>query len=62
MSAQPLIEYLEQLQAKGETHISIDERARHIMRQFYIKCSKAYLGTTPSKDSKPETKPTKAQP
>ena len=33
----PLVEYLEQLQAKGETHVSLDAGAREIMRKFYVR-------------------------
>lgn len=34
--AQPLIEYLQQLQRKGETHIHLDENARNVLREFYL--------------------------
>ena len=37
MIAQPLINYLKQLQAKGETHVSLEPQARGIMREFYLR-------------------------
>ncbi len=37
MIAQPLINYLKQLQAKGETHVSLEPQAREIMREFYLR-------------------------
>ncbi|MGJ8678132.1 MAG: uracil-DNA glycosylase [Akkermansiaceae bacterium] len=35
MSAEPVIEYLQHLQAQGQTHISLDDEARLILREFY---------------------------
>ena len=35
-TAQPLIDYLHQLERKGETHVHLDSEARVILRQFYI--------------------------
>lgn len=35
--AAPLIEYLELLQKKGQTHVSMDDVGRSILRQFYIR-------------------------
>lgn len=35
--AEPLINYLRQLQAKGQTHVSIDDAARPILREFFIR-------------------------
>jgi len=38
--AAPLIEYLKQLQAKGQTHVGLDSIARDILRKFYIRAKK----------------------
>ena len=35
--AQPFIEYLEQLQRKGETHVHLDEQAKLVLREFYMR-------------------------
>lgn len=35
-TVQPLIEYLQQLQRKGETHVHLDETARKVMREFFM--------------------------
>lgn len=35
--ATPLIDYLKQLEAKGETHVTLDTTARTILRKFYVK-------------------------
>jgi len=35
--AQPIIDYLHQLENKGETHVHLDETARNILREFYIR-------------------------
>lgn len=45
MIAQPLIDYLEQLQAKGETHVSLDPKARSIMREFYLRATQSQWST-----------------
>lgn len=37
MSAEPVIQYLRQLQTQGQTHISVDDEARLILREFYIR-------------------------
>ena len=37
MSAEPVIQYLRQLQTQGETHISVDDEARLILREFYMR-------------------------
>lgn len=39
-AAQPLIDYLHQLERKGETHVHLDTEARAILRQFYINAAK----------------------
>ena len=33
---QPLIDYLQQLQRKGQTHVHLDETARKVMREFFL--------------------------
>jgi len=33
---QPLVNYLEQLQRKGETHIHLDKTARQVLREFFL--------------------------
>ena len=35
-NAQPLIDYLLQLQRKGQTHVHLDEPAREVLREFYL--------------------------
>jgi DNA polymerase len=35
LRAQPLIDYLRQLQAQGETHVNVDDDARVFLREFY---------------------------
>ncbi len=37
--AQPFIEYLQQLQRKGETHVHLDEQATLVLREFYKKAA-----------------------
>ncbi|MBT7960170.1 MAG: uracil-DNA glycosylase [Akkermansiaceae bacterium] len=37
MSAEPLVSYLRQLQAMGQTHVSVDDDARLILREFYMR-------------------------
>jgi len=35
MTAEPLIQYLRQLQAQGKTHVKVDDDARLLLRKFY---------------------------
>ena len=35
--AEPLINYLRQLEAQGQTHVNIDDEARPILREFFIR-------------------------
>ncbi len=35
-NVQPLIEYLQQLERKGETHVHLDETARKVLREFFL--------------------------
>ncbi len=37
VTAQPFIEYLQQLERQGETHVHLDEQATLILREFYKK-------------------------
>lgn len=37
MTAEPLIKYLRQLESQGQTHVSVDDEARKILRAFYIR-------------------------
>jgi DNA polymerase len=37
MTAEPLIKYLRQLESQGQTHVSVDDEARKILREFYIR-------------------------
>jgi uracil-DNA glycosylase len=37
ISAEPLVSYLRQLQAMGQTHVSVDDDARLILREFYMR-------------------------
>ncbi|MFK7911541.1 MAG: uracil-DNA glycosylase [Akkermansiaceae bacterium] len=36
-SAQSLVHYLRQLEARGETHVNVDDEARAILREFYLR-------------------------
>ncbi|MFT5904623.1 MAG: uracil-DNA glycosylase family 4 [Cryomorphaceae bacterium] len=57
---QPIIDYLQQLQRKGETHVHLDDTARKIMREFFL-VAKGYKKLTPSSepqlDSEAESEP-----
>ena len=33
----PFVDYLRQLERQGETHVHLDEEARLILREFYIR-------------------------
>ncbi len=35
-NVQPLIEYLQQIERKGETHVHLDETARKVLREFFL--------------------------
>ncbi|MBT8038133.1 MAG: uracil-DNA glycosylase [Verrucomicrobiae bacterium] len=37
MSAAPVIDYLRQLESQGQTHVNIDDEARLILREFYLR-------------------------
>ena len=37
ISAEPLVSYLRQLRAMGQTHVSVDDDARLILREFYMR-------------------------
>jgi len=37
MLAEPLVDYLRQLERNGETHVHLDEEARVILREFYVR-------------------------
>lgn len=40
MIAEPLIDYLQQLQSQGHTHVKVDDGARVFLREFYIRAMK----------------------
>jgi DNA polymerase len=42
--AEPLVDYLRQIERQGQTHVHLDERARKILREFY-KRSKGIVDT-----------------
>jgi len=49
-AAQPLIDYLNQLQEQGEEYIQVDQEAKSILRQFFInarQAKKTHSGSTP---------------
>ncbi|WP_435892653.1 uracil-DNA glycosylase [Oceaniferula spumae] len=50
--AEPLIKYLENLQSQGQTHVNIDDDARSILREFFIRAKTG-------KPSKPAKSPAK---
>ena len=52
-NVQPFIEYLQQLQRKGKTHVHLDEPARKVLREFYL-VAKGYKKLTPSAEDRPE--------
>jgi len=56
--AKPLINYLRQLEAQGETHVSVDDEARLILREFFIR---ARTGK-PSQSVVSKSAPAPAQP
>lgn len=35
-NVQPLIDYLQQIERKGETHVHLDETARKVLREFFL--------------------------
>lgn len=57
MSAEPLIEYLTQLQSKGVSRISVNSKAREVLKAFYMKALNKPL-TTPN--AEPVKQPVKA--
>jgi uracil-DNA glycosylase len=59
-NAQPLIDYLKQLQQKGQTHIHLDEPAREVLREFYL-VVKGYKNLTPSIPTSNTTQPLQIQ-
>ena len=61
--AEPLIQYLRQLEAKGETHVSVDDEARLILREFYKRAM--HGGKSPSQpqvEVAPQAQPAAASP
>lgn len=59
-AAEPLIDYLKQLQAKGQSHVQLDTKARQILRKFYIRATQGEEALNrlekPSKKTSPVTK------
>ncbi|MCP5537169.1 MAG: uracil-DNA glycosylase [Akkermansiaceae bacterium] len=59
-AAEPLIQYLRQLESQGQTHVSIDDESRKILRAFYIR---ARAGTPAKQARAPKgSKPAVARP
>ena len=52
---QPLIDYLQQLQRKGETHVHLDETARKVMREFFMVAKGYKKLTSTAKETTEET-------
>lgn len=53
-SAAPLIDYLRQLEARGEDYISVDDEARKILRAFYMRARSGVAASgSPSASGKP---------
>jgi DNA polymerase len=50
-SAAPLIDYLRQLEARGEEYISVDDEARKILRAFYMRARSGVVASGPSSGS-----------
>ena len=40
-SAAPVIQYLRQLEERGQTHVNVNEEARRILREFYLRARNA---------------------
>ncbi|MGB0775321.1 MAG: uracil-DNA glycosylase [Akkermansiaceae bacterium] len=57
--AEPLIQYLRQLEARGETHVSVDDEARLILREFFIRARDGKK-TPSSRHSSPTSSPSPA--
>ncbi len=56
-SVAPVIEYLRQLEAQGQTHINVDDDARLILREFYIRAHQRGKGGSKGKQAPPVSKP-----
>ena len=57
VTSSPLLQYLRQLEAKGITHVEIDDRARSVLRELYTRGS----ASRPTRVSSPSAKPTAPQ-
>ncbi len=55
-SAAPLIEYLRELEARGQKYVSVDDEARKILREFYMR---AHSGTRKNVQSEVSARPAK---
>ena len=59
--AEPLINYLRQLQSEGQTHVTIDDDVRPILREFFIR-AKTGKATTPPASQASQVSATKSEP
>lgn len=58
-AAEPLVDYLRQLERQGQTHVHLDENARLVLREFY-KRAKGISDTPPAQSAtvaRPATRP-----
>jgi len=53
-NVQPLIEYLQQLERKGESHVHLDETARKVLREFFL-VAKGYKKHPSQVELQPDT-------
>ncbi len=51
-TVQPLIDYLQQLQRKGQTHVHLDDTARKVLREFFM-LAKGYKKITSDTENQP---------
>lgn len=58
--ADPLVDYLRQLEAKGDTHVRVDDDARSILREFYLRARKG--GPAPVAAQQKTTSPATGEP
>ncbi|MBK1831942.1 uracil-DNA glycosylase [Verrucomicrobiaceae bacterium R5-34] len=59
--AQPLIDYLRHLQGQGQTHVSIDDEARLILREFFIRAKTGKPSQPAAKQAVPASASAPAQ-
>jgi len=43
--AEPLIQYLRELEQRGQTHVNVDDEARGILREFFLRARAASVSS-----------------